>query len=77
VTGRADQLAAARAIAGACYEPAPLLAHLANEIPAYRFRGGSEAARMLRAAEATVGVLDRLPGERLAQRWQAFEATVW
>jgi len=77
MTGRVAHLATARVIAVAPYDRAALLAHLRGEVAGYRFRDRSEARRMLRAAELTLDSLDRLPGDRLADRWDAFETTVW
>lgn len=77
MTGRVAHLATARVIAVAPYDRAALLAHLREEVAGYRFRDRSEARRMLRAAGFTLDALDRLPGDRLADRWEAFETTVW
>ncbi|MCR6492093.1 hypothetical protein [Cellulomonas sp. P24] len=77
MTGRAAQLAAARQLAVAPYDRAGVLAHLGAEVAGYRFRHRSQGQRMLRATGFTLDALDRLPGERLADRWEAFEAQVW
>ncbi len=77
MTGRVAHLATARDLAVVPYDRAALLAHLREEVDGYRFRDRSDARRMLRAAGFTFDALDRLPGGRLADRWEAFEATVW
>lgn len=77
MTGRAAQLAAARELGVAPYDRAAVRAHLVAEVAGYRFGHRSGGQRMLRAAGFTLDALDRLPGERLADRWQAFEAQVW
>ncbi|OIQ80574.1 tyrosine recombinase XerD [mine drainage metagenome] len=77
MTGRAAQLAAARQLAVAPYDRVGVLAHLGAEVAGYRFRHRSQGQRMLRATGFTLDALDRLPGERLADRWEAFEAQVW
>jgi len=77
VTGRTEQLAAARSIAAGAFDPQRLLDHLAGEIAGYRFRPAYDGARMRRAAAVTVDVLGRLPGDRLTHRWEAFETAVW
>lgn len=77
MTGRSAQLSAARQLATAPYDRAALVAHLREEVAGYRFRSKHEAQRMLRVAGFTLDALGRLPGERLADRWEAFEAQVW
>jgi site-specific recombinase XerD len=77
MTGRPAQLATARVLAVATYDRQAVLAHLREEVAGYRFRDRYEARRMLHAAELTLDALDRLSGERLADRWDAFEAQVW
>jgi hypothetical protein len=77
MTERARQLAAARALAIAGYDRDAVLTHLDRELPSYRFGDRSDWRRMLHAAAVTLDTLDRLPGQRLADRWQVFQTQVW
>jgi integrase len=77
MTERARQLAAARALAIAGYDRDAVLTHLNRELPSYRFSDRSDWRRMLHAAAVTLDTLDRLPGQRLADRWQVFQTQVW
>jgi integrase len=77
MTGRSAQLAAARGIGGASYDRAAVAAHLDKELAGYRFQPRSEARRMRHAVTLILDVLDELPGEHLADRWEVFETERW
>ena len=76
MTGRHRELDTARRISVSAYDREALLAHVATVLPRYQWdRDG--ARRVGRVTTLTVDVLDTLTGERLQDRWDAFEASVW
>lgn len=70
------QLEAARLLAVSPYEREALLAHVEACLPRYQWNGDG-TRRVRRVIALTADVLDQLPGERLQDRWDAFESSVW
>jgi integrase len=73
---RRARIQAARTLCASSYDPERIGEFLGEELPTWRLRP-DDARRMLHAAALLGSTLQGLPGERLSNRWCAFEDRVW
>lgn len=73
---RREEIAAARRLGAAPYDPVALRGALGDEVLRFTF-GHHTQRRMTRVTGLTAEVLDDLPGPTLADRWAVFEERVW
>ena len=66
-----------RELGSAPYDPAALTDHLVEQMRGWRFGHRYDDVRMLSAVRATLGVIEQIAGDSLADRWAGFEVDAW